>query len=77
MNIVAIPDAQGDHIMTQAAYTYCQNRKDCFFVADTPKSLGPQDVFKFRMDKGFNSSFGALVLALDRHGRSPFLSRKN
>jgi phage tail sheath protein FI len=60
INIVAIPDAQGDHLVTQAAYTYCQNRKDCFFVADTPKGLGPQETLKFRMDKGFNSSFGAL-----------------
>jgi phage tail sheath protein FI len=60
VNIVAIPDAQGDHLVSQAAYSYCQNRKDCFFVADTPKSLGAQEVLKFRMDKGFNSSFGAL-----------------
>ena len=60
VNIVAIPDAQGDHLVTQAAYSYCQNRKDCFFVADTPTGLGPSEVLKFRMDKGFNSSFGAL-----------------
>ncbi len=60
VNIVAIPDAQGDHLVTQAAYSYCQNRKDCFFVADTPTGLGPAEVLKFRMDKGFNSSFGAL-----------------
>jgi phage tail sheath protein FI len=60
INVLAIPDAQGDAGVTQAAYTYCQSRKDCFFVADTPKGLSPQDVLKFRMDKGFNSSFGAL-----------------
>jgi phage tail sheath protein FI len=60
INIIAIPDAQGDHLVTQAASTYCQNRKDCFFVADTPTGLGATEVLKFRMDKGFNSSFAAL-----------------
>jgi len=61
INIVAIPDAAGDNTVTQAGYTYCENRKDCFFVADTPIGKNPQDAIKFRMDIGkFNSSFGAL-----------------
>jgi len=60
INIVAIPDAAGDPQVTRDAYTYCQNRKDCFFVADSLKQQGPQDVLKFRKDNGFNSSFGAL-----------------
>lgn len=61
VNIVAIPDAAGDPTVTQAAYTYCQNRKDCFFVADPLPGLDPQGVFDFRMKTGkFNSSFGAL-----------------
>jgi len=61
INIVAIPDALGDATVTQASYTYCQNRKDCFFVADTPKNLDAMGVAAFRMTTGnFNSSYGAL-----------------
>jgi len=65
INIMAIPDAAGDPAVTQAAYTYCANRKDCFFVADTPAGLDPVSATNgannFRMNIGkFNSSFGAL-----------------
>lgn len=61
INIVAIPDALGDPTVTQAAYTYCQNRKDCFFVADTPSALTAQEVANFRKVVGnFNSSYAAL-----------------
>ncbi len=61
INIVAIPDAAGNAVVTQDAYTYCQNRKDCFFVADSPLNLDPAGVLNFRMNIGkFNSSFGAL-----------------
>lgn len=61
VNILAIPDAAGDDQVTRDATTYCQNRKDCFFVADTPKALDPQGALKFRRDTGkFNTSYGAL-----------------
>jgi hypothetical protein len=65
INIMAIPDAMGDPVVTQAGYTYCLNRKDVFFVADTPMGLIPSSptigVDNFRMNIGkFNSSFGAL-----------------
>ena len=61
VNILAIPDAKGDPTVTQNAYTYCLNRKDCFFVADTPKSLDAQGVATFRQTTGnFNSSYAAL-----------------
>jgi uncharacterized protein len=61
INIVAIPDALGDPTVTQAAYAYCQNRKDCFFVADTPDNLDAQGVAAFRQTTGnFNSSYAAL-----------------
>ncbi len=61
INIVAIPDALGDATVTQASYTYCQNRKDCFFVADTPKNLDVMGAAAFRKTTGnFNSSYGAL-----------------
>jgi hypothetical protein len=50
-----------------AAYSYCQNRKDCFFVADSPFGLDPQSVLAFKQGTGttyagnaFNSSYGAL-----------------
>lgn len=61
INIIAIPDAQGDPAVTQGACTYCQNRTDCFFVADTPDDLDPQGVAQFRRVTGnFNSSYAAL-----------------
>ena len=61
INIVAIPDAKGDPAVTQSAYTYCQNRKDCFFVADTPDNLDAQGVATFRRVTGnFNSSYAAI-----------------
>jgi phage tail sheath protein FI len=61
INIVAIPDAVGDPTVTQNAYTYCLNRKDCFFVADTPDNLDVQGVANFRQVTGnFNSSYAAI-----------------
>jgi phage tail sheath protein FI len=66
INIVAIPDRPGDREVTLAAYTYCQNRKDCFFVADPPLGLGPQQVLAYKSGTGdfvgnaFNSSYAAL-----------------
>jgi phage tail sheath protein FI len=61
INILAIPDAKGDPTVTQNAYTYCQNRKDCFYVADTPMNLDVQGVAQFRLTTGnFNSSYAAL-----------------
>jgi phage tail sheath protein FI len=61
INILAIPDAKGDPVVTQGACGYCQNRKDCFFVADTPDNLSAQGVAEFRRVTGnFNSSYAAL-----------------
>jgi len=66
INILAIPDRPGDREVTIAAYSYCQNRKDCFFVADPPFGLDPQSVLAFKRGTGvfagnaFNSSYGAL-----------------
>lgn len=61
INIVAIPDALGDPAVTQGAYAYCQNRGDCFFVADTPDNLDAQGVAAYRRTTGnFNSSYAAL-----------------
>jgi phage tail sheath protein FI len=75
INIVAIPDRPGDRAVILAAYTYCQNRKDCFFVADPPMGLTPQQVQSFKDGTGdyagnaFNSSYAALyypwILASD------------
>lgn len=77
INIVAMPDSA--NILTTAAnkfgprnaiikgYSYCQNRGDCFFIADSPKELSPTQVKDFKEAKGdyngqnsFNSSFAAL-----------------
>jgi phage tail sheath protein FI len=84
INIVAIPDlvnpifgiaptvaqrnAIGDGI------GYCELRKDCFFVADTPAGLSPQAALDFKrgiapVGNAFASKFGALyypwILATD------------
>ena len=75
INIVAIPDLVNPAFAadpaagrdaTLAALTYCQNRKDCFFVADTPQGLTPQDALAYKRGVGtfggsaFNSKYGAL-----------------
>lgn len=62
INIVAIPDALGNPIVTIAAYTYCLNRGDCFYVADTIRDLAlVTEVVTFRQLTGqFNSSYAAL-----------------
>jgi phage tail sheath protein FI len=66
INIVAIPDRPGDRETIIGALTYCQNRKDCFFVADPLLALSPQQVLSFKQGTGdfagsaFNSSYGAL-----------------
>jgi phage tail sheath protein FI len=71
INIVAIPDRPGDREVIQLAYTYCENRRDCFFVADPPFGLDPTGVLAFKegdasygsgeyAGNGFNSSYGAL-----------------
>jgi phage tail sheath protein FI len=77
INIVAIPDLVHHNIdvnvareATRQGFTYCENRKDCFFVADAPSGLSPQDVLaykrgiamegKFEGGQAFNSTYGAL-----------------
>ncbi len=64
INIVAIPDLAGDRSAILDALNYCQNRRDCFFVADPPKGCTSKDVMDFKKGTGlgnpFNSSFGAL-----------------
>ncbi len=67
VNILAIPDRPGDREVTIAAYTYCQNRGDCFFVADPPEKLTPQQVLGYKEGtlapyegSAFNSSYAAL-----------------
>jgi Bacteriophage tail sheath protein len=75
INIVAIPDlvnpafvAQEARDATILAFTYCEGRKDCFFVADTPNGLSPQEALGYKQGRApstatgnaFNSKFGAL-----------------
>jgi phage tail sheath protein FI len=66
INIVATPDMAGNRDAILAGMNYCQNRKDCFFIADPPKGLEPTTVKTFKEGTGtykgnaFNSSFGAL-----------------
>jgi uncharacterized protein len=71
VNIVAIPDlmslaAADARVGTLDALTFCERRKDCFFVADAPSGLTPQSVLAYKQAQApfsgnpFNSSFGAL-----------------
>jgi len=77
INIIAIPDLVNPKVDTSSnsssgrdavieGFTYCENRKDCFFVADSPKDLSPQDVLKYKRGidpfsgNTFRSTYGAL-----------------
>ncbi len=66
INIVAIPDKCGDRNAMLEGFNYCQNRKDCFFVADPPIDITPMQVIDYKNGTGeyagnaFNTSFGAL-----------------
>lgn len=70
INILAAPDVAdmtvGRDIIMEML-NYCRLRKDCFFVADPPHGLTPQEVKNFKegaterfAGNAFNSSFGAL-----------------
>ncbi|KAB2929270.1 MAG: phage tail sheath family protein [Leptonema illini] len=52
INIVAIPDIAGQRSDILAAMTYCDNRKDCFFLVDPPKALAPTAVSTFKSGTG-------------------------
>ncbi len=66
VNIVAIPDKCGDRNAMLEGFNYCQNKKDCFFIADPPSDITPMQAVDFRNGTGdyagnaFNTSFGAL-----------------
>ena len=72
INIVAIPDLGHSNLQgnaraaTLAGFTYCENRRDCFFVADAPPRLTPQEVLGYKRGtdpfsgNAFNSTYGAL-----------------
>lgn len=73
INIVAIPDlvvtgisSADARTATLAGISYCENRGDCFFVADPPRGLSPQDVLNYKRGTGafsgnaFNSTYAAL-----------------
>jgi uncharacterized protein len=71
INIVSIPDlmlfpAQDARNATLQAITYCQNRGDCFYVADSPSGLKPQDVLDYKRGQNkysgnaFNSKYAAI-----------------
>jgi hypothetical protein len=67
INIVAMPDRAGDRTAIIGGLNYCQNRKDCFFIADPPKGCDPMTVDGFKkgtiapyIGNAFNNSYGAL-----------------
>ncbi len=73
INIVAIPDLaklDDENSMrnrTIDALVYCENRADCFFIADTPLGVEPSAVREYKQGGGatytgnaLNSTYGAL-----------------
>jgi phage tail sheath protein FI len=67
INIVAMPDIAGNRDAIIKGFSYCQNRRDCFFIADSPLGLTPTQVKDFKEAQGiytgenaFNSSYAAL-----------------
>ena len=52
INIVAMPDIAGDRDAIIKGFSYCQNRGDCFFIADSPLGLGPTQVKDFKEAQG-------------------------
>jgi phage tail sheath protein FI len=73
INIVAIPDlvlpaftAADVRAAIGAGMTYCENRKDCFYVADTLSGLSPQTALAFKRGvapfsgNAFASKYGAI-----------------
>ncbi|MCZ7382197.1 MAG: phage tail sheath subtilisin-like domain-containing protein, partial [Candidatus Methanoperedens sp.] len=71
INIVLMPDSvkigAGARDAIIKGYSYCQNRKDCFFIADPPFGQSPTTVKNYKEAQGdwsgqnaFNSSFAAL-----------------
>jgi phage tail sheath protein FI len=72
INIVAIPDlvapptsATDARNATLQAINYCELRKDCFYVADSPPNQSPQSVLAYKQGttpagNAFNSSYAAL-----------------
>jgi len=62
---LAVPGVTSPAVIV-AGISYCESRKDLFYVAETPFDLEPQEAYDFRMGKSpythatFNSSYGAL-----------------
>ena len=59
INIVAIPDLQGNLESAKQGCAYCQSRGDCLFLVDSPPSLKPDKVLEERSKLG-STSYGAL-----------------
>lgn len=65
ISLLAIPGAE-DANAINAMITFCENRKDVFFITETPQGLSVQEAVDFRKGQGsythsaFNSSYGAM-----------------
>jgi phage tail sheath protein FI len=63
INIVAIPDLNGEAPETLEALNYCGNRGDCFFLVDPGPGLDAAGVRTYRQGGGgqaLNSDYGAI-----------------
>lgn len=69
VNIVAVPEAVNRDVHVQGM-AYCENRRDCFYVADGPEAAATADeVLNFKLARGLyaggnalNSKYGALYV---------------
>jgi phage tail sheath protein FI len=67
ISILAVPDAV-DRDVHIGGMTYCENRKDCFYIADSQESIDTADnVLNYKLSQGdysggnaINSKYGAL-----------------
>src|SRR5262249_38314859 len=67
INIVAVPEAVDRDVLVQGM-AYCDNRGDCFYVADAPElAVTADDVLNFKLARGLyaggnaiNSTYGAI-----------------
>lgn len=65
LNLLSVPGVTTAPVI-QAGLSYCENRKDVFFIAEAPLHLEPLEVIQWRKGLGshvhaaFNSSYGAV-----------------
>jgi phage tail sheath protein FI len=60
LNLLAIPDAKGSLAVMKAGLSYCELKRNCFFIADMPLGKTPSEVVAFMEECAYASSYGAI-----------------